>query len=220
MNKKAKKRLIVVTLLIVVIAVVILAVVGGSGAAETLSVSEAASGDYADSRVQVSGTVVDNSYVNSNDGISFDVFDPDNQDAIIHVIYEGAVPATFGNGVTAISTGTMQADGSLLASELLTKCPSKYESAEGSLTVSNLLESASSLEGQEVKLAGYVKEGTLVAAGEGDRFTLYSQDQEIAVVYDGALPEDVTDDSSVILTGSLASNGKFIATAVAQENVQ
>ena len=39
----------------------------------------------------------------------------------------GALPATFGAGVVAICTGTV--DGKTLeASEMVTKCPSKYES--------------------------------------------------------------------------------------------
>ncbi|NTU90024.1 MAG: cytochrome c maturation protein CcmE [Actinobacteria bacterium] len=220
MNKKAKNRLVIVTLLIVIIAVVVLAVVGSGGAAKTLTVSDALGGEYVGERVQVSGTVAEDSYVSSGNGITFDVFDPEGDaKAILHVIYEGAVPATFGDGVTAICTGTVQEDGTLLASEMITKCPSKYESAEGALTVSNLYEYGDSMIAVETKLAGYIKAGTLVAAGEGDRFVLYSQEDEISVTFDGALPTGLGDESSVVLTGALSEDGKFVATAVALEEL-
>ena len=220
MNKKAKKRLVIVTLLIVMIAVVVLAVVGSGGAAKTMNVSDAIGGKYIGDRVQVSGTVAAGSYVSSGSGISFNVFDPEGDTkAMLHVVYEGAVPATFGDGVTAISTGTIQKDGTLLASEMITKCPSKYESAEGALTVSNLYEFGDKMIGVETKLAGYIKAGTLVAAGEEERFVLYSQEDEISVTFDGALPTGIGDGSSVVLTGALSKDGKFIATAVALEEL-
>ena len=73
--------------------------------------------------------------------------------------YDGALPATFGNAaVTAICTGTVTGD-TLVCTEMLTKCPSKYESAEGALTVETLLANSSAYIGTEVSLAGYVTEG-------------------------------------------------------------
>lgn len=219
MDKRTKRRLIIVTLLIVAIAVVVLAVVGSGSASASVSVSQAASGDYDGKRVQVSGTVVNDSYENTGDGLSFDIYDPENEGAIIHVDYTGAVPASFGNGVTAICTGTMEGGTRVVAGELLTKCPSKYESAEGALTVTMILDNADIYDGQDVKLAGYIKEDTLVPVGTDDgRFVLYSQDDEIVVEYDGAIPDGVGEGSSVVLTGRL-NDGRFVATDLAEQQL-
>lgn len=222
MNKRAKKRLFIVTLVIVIVMAIILASIGAGGASETLTVAEAAGGSYSGEKVQVSGAVVEDSYTSSDGTMTFDIYDAEADDSSVtlRVVYSGSVPATFGNGVTAICTGTIGDDGTLEATTLVTKCPSKYESAEGSLTVSNLLEQADTMVGQETKLAGYVKEGTLVAAGEGDRFVLTSQDAEIAVLYDDALPSGMEEGSSVVLTGALNEDGEFEATEVALEQVE
>ena len=62
MNAKTKRRMVVVTGIIVIVLVVILAVVGGTSSAKTVSVAEAATGSYADQKIQVSGNVVENSF--------------------------------------------------------------------------------------------------------------------------------------------------------------
>ena len=54
----------------------------------------------------------------------------------LEVRYDGGVSATFGNDVTAICTGKIADDGVLHATELVTKCPSKYENASSALSVS------------------------------------------------------------------------------------
>jgi len=219
MNGKMKKRLIIVTLLIVAIAVVVLAIVGSGSSAKALSVSDALAGQYTGKRIQVTGLVVDDSYSTTTDGLVFDVADEDDPSQTMHVVYSGAVPSTFGNGVVAISTGTLGEDGTLEAGELLTKCPSKYQSAEGALTVANLLDYGDTIVGQETRVAGYIKEGTLVPAGQDERFTLYSEDAEIGVVFDDALPDSVKEGSSVVVTGALQSDGRFHATEVAEQAI-
>lgn len=47
----------------------------------------------------------------------------------LDVVYAGAPPDMLKDEAQAILTGTLQADGSFLAEELLLKCPSKYEEA-------------------------------------------------------------------------------------------
>ena len=115
--------------------VVILAVVGGTSSAKTVSVAEAATGSYADQKIQVSGNVVENSFATEGNVLTFDIYDP-NGDITqqLRVRFEGGVSATFGNDVTAICTGKVGEDGVLNASELVTKCPSKYENATNALT--------------------------------------------------------------------------------------
>lgn len=221
MNKQVKKRLIIVTLLIIIVAAVVLTYVGSGGSAKAISVAEASSGAYVDQRIQVSGTVVDDSFVNKDSKLSFSIYDPSaDPKQTLSVVFEGPVSATFGNGIVAICTGKLDDQGILHASEMVTKCPSKYESAEGSVTAEYLLENDERLIGQELKLAGYIKTGTLVAAGQDERFVIYSQGGEISVAFDGAMPDEVKDEASVIVTGIWTDKGIFEATDIALKEVQ
>lgn len=220
MNTKTKRRLVVVTGVIIVVLAIVLAVVGSGSAAKTISVEEAASGTYADQRVQVSGNVVDNSFATEGNVLTFEIYDPEGDpSATLRVSYEGAASSTFGNGVTAICTGKLASDGTLVASELVTKCPSKYESASDALSVSRLLEYGDSMTGTVVKITGTVKPGTLAAAGASDvRFVVCdAEGAELPVAFDGALADAITDETSVVITGTLSESGSFAATDVAQE---
>lgn len=131
--------------------------------------------------------------------------------------YAGGVSATFGNDVTAICTGKIGEDGVLNASELVTKCPSKYENSSDALSVLQLLGYGDEIVGKPVKVVGDVQGGTLKAAGEGDRFVMVDPEtgSELPVLFEGALSEEIQDDSSVVVTGSLNNDGKFEATEVA-----
>ncbi|WP_029894197.1 cytochrome c maturation protein CcmE [Desulfohalovibrio reitneri] len=59
-------------------------------------------------------------------GCVFTLADKDNRQQTIRVDYTGAVPDTFEPGVEVIVEGGMR-DGIFRASNLMTKCPSKYE---------------------------------------------------------------------------------------------
>jgi cytochrome c-type biogenesis protein CcmE len=220
MNKKTRKRLIIVTLIIVIVAAVSFAYAGASGASKSVSIAEAASGNYADQRVVVEGTVVDDSFTTTGSILSFSIYDPEGAaSTALNVVYDGAAATTFGNGIVAICTGKLDAAGVLHATELVTKCPSKYESAEGAVTADYLEKQADLLVGQELKLAGYVKPGTLAVAGSDQRFVLYSQGAEVSISFDGALPDEVTDDTAVVCTGALNEHGVFVATDIALEDI-
>lgn len=221
MNTKTKRRMIVVTGVIIMVLIVVLAVVGGSSSAKPATISDLATGEYVDQKIQVSGNVVENSYTTENDVLTFDIYDP-NGDASqqLRVRFEGGVSATFGNNVTAICTGKMGQDGVLNCSELVTKCPSKYENATDALSVGQLLGYGDGIVGNTVKVSGVVKDGTLKAAGEGDRLVIVDAGNaadQLAVLFDGALSEDIADGSSLVLTGSMNEQGKFAATDVALE---
>ncbi len=221
MNTKTKRRMIVVTGVIIMVLIVVLAVVGGSSSAKPATISDLATGEYVDQKIQVSGNVVENSYTTEDDVLTFDIYDP-NGDASqqLRVRFEGGVSATFGNNVTAICTGKMGQDGVLNCSELVTKCPSKYENATDALSVGQLLGYGDGIVGNTVKVSGVVKDGTLKAAGEGDRLVIVDAGNaadQLAVLFDGALSEDIADGSSLVLTGSMDEQGKFAATDVALE---
>lgn len=214
MNKAAKKRLVLSGIVVLAVALALLAVIGSGSAAAALTVDQALSGDYDGKKVQVSGTVVQDSYAAEGSTAVFSIAgeDSDASSGVLRVRYSGAMPASFGTGVTAICTGTLSEDG-LACSELVTKCPSKYESAEGAVTVSTLVANAGAYEGVEVKLAGYVTAGTIADIGSDVRFSVNSQGSSIGVSFDGALPDGMQDGSAVVVTGSLAAGGQVFDAA-------
>ena len=220
MNAKMKKRMIAVSGVIVIVLILVLAFVGGNTAATTMSIAEAAENPQAGQKVQVSGNVVQDSFSTSNDVLTFKIYDPEGDPATqLEVRYDGAASSTFGNDVTAICTGKINDAGVLECSELVTKCPSKYENADSALTVEQLLGYGESVYGNVVKVAGSVGAGSLKAAGQGDRFILVDAEtgEAMPVVFEGALAEEGSDGSAVVLTGSLGADGKFAATDVALE---
>lgn len=220
MNAKMKKRMIAVSGVIVIVLILVLAFVGGNTAATTMSIAEAAENPQAGQKVQVSGNVVQGSFSTSNDVLTFKIYDPEGDPATqLEVRYDGAASSTFGNDVTAICTGKINDEGVLECSELVTKCPSKYENADSALTVEQLLGYGESVYGNVVKVAGSVGAGSLKAAGQGDRFILVDAEtgDSMPVIFEGALSDEVSDGSAVVLTGSLGADGKFAATDVALE---
>ena len=219
MNAKTKRRLGVVTGLIVIVLIVVLAVVGGNSAAKTVSVAEARelSGD---NKIQVTGNVAENSFSIDNDVLTFQIYDAEaDPDAtkLLDVRYDGGVSATFGNDVTAICTGKKNADGVLNCSELVTKCPSKYSNAEGSLSVSDLLAYGDKVLNKPVLVNGAISEAGVAGVDADTRFVLVDPDtkQELPVKYVGALPDGMIAGARVVLTGSIGSTGFFNATNAA-----
>ena len=220
MNTKTKRRLIVVSGIIIIVLIVVLALVGGNSAATNLSIAQALSGDYTNKKIQVSGNVVPNSYEMHDNALVFSIYDPNGDPTQqLQVVFEGGVSATFGNDVTAICTGKIDENGVLCASELVTKCPSKYENSSNALSVSSLLGYGEEVYGKPVKIVGTVKPASLRPAGQGDRFILVDQSgsAELAIEYLGALSDEVGEGSTLVVTGALNSQGKFVATDVALE---
>jgi cytochrome c-type biogenesis protein CcmE len=218
MSIKMKRRLVVITGVIVVVLVAVLAVVSATTTSKTVTVAEAAQPELKGSRVQVTGNVVDNSYSIQGNVLTFAIYDPDGDVATqLKVRYDGGVAATFGNQVTAICTGTLDDTGVLDCIELVTKCPSKYESATDALTVSQLLDYGSSITGKPLKVTGSVKPGSLKPAGQTDRLVLVdtAAGSELKVGFDGALPDAIVDDSILVVTGALDASGRLKATDVA-----
>ena len=212
MNKKAKRRLVVVGGIVVIAMLVIVAVAGSGGAASSLSIADVLGGSYEGKKVQVSGSVVADSLASEGATAIFKI-EPEGDDAgadQLEVQYNGALPATFGTGVVAICTGTVEGK-TLLATEMVTKCPSKYESAEGSLTVKGLIDQADTMMFEDTKVCGYIQ-GEVNDASADYRFVIESQGATLKVVYDGGLDEQVSDGVAVVLSGHLDSDGIFVAT--------
>ena len=219
MNSKTKRRMGVATGVIIIVVVLVLAIVGGNSAAKTVSVAQAAelSGD---AKIQVTGNVVENSFEIEGDVLTFDIYDPEadpSAETTLSVRYDGGVSATFGNDVTAICTGKKNAEGVLNCSELVTKCPSKYENASGALTVADLLGYGDKVLNKPVVVAGSIAKGTLSSVNATYRFTLEDEggSSSVNVRYDGAMPDQMIEGSNVVLTGSIDPDGSFTATNAA-----
>ena len=226
MNARMKKRLIAVTGVIAIVAVVLLAVIGGNTAAKTVKVAEARE-ITDDAKIEVSGNVVENSFEIEGSVLTFEIYDAEVDPAAaatLPVRYDGGVSATFGNDVTAICTGRMGKEGVLECSELVTKCPSKYESGEGALSISDLLDYGEKVINKPVKVTGTIAPGTLSGVDADARFVIAdptaaggSEPEPLRVSFAGALSDEVAEGRTVVLTGSLSEDGTFAATNVALE---
>lgn len=221
-------RLIGVTgvILIAIIAVVVIS--GNTGAAYSSTVADVTKDpELVGQRVKVSGSVVPASWDKQSNPMKFvikDEKDTAGTGATVKVVYTGGVPSTFGDGVVAIVTGELAADGTINATEMITKCPSKYESAEGALPVGDLVKSGASMYGTTVKATGFVKKGSLGAANDDPRFVVAESadgaGESIPVSFSGVLPSGMQEGSQVVMTGALESDGVFVATDVAMEQSQ
>lgn len=218
MNTQLKRRLFVVTGIIVVVLAVVLAIVASTAGYQTIQLAQALEPSQRDSRVQVSGMVVTDSYSIDDTTLTFAIYDPEGDPkAQLIVVYDGGVSATFGNKVTAICTGRINAEGILECSELVTKCPSKYESATDALSVSQLMSYGSSVEGKPLKIFGLVKSGSLGTVNDAERLVLVDEasSEELSIVFLGALPDTIVEGTNVVITGSINSGGQFEATDIA-----
>ena len=214
-----KQRFIVVGGIVLIVVLGMLAFFGANTAKE-MTVAEAAQHANAGDRVKVAGTVVNDSFSIQGDILTFTMADKEDPRYDLRVSYDKGVAATFGNGIEAICTGSIDEDGVLKCSELITKCPSKYESRTDALPVSRLFDYGDSIVNKVVKVQGVLKAGTLKDATADVRFAVSDAEDaklDLPVTYTGALSEDVVDGASLVLTGTLNADGKFTATEVALE---
>lgn len=222
MNTKTKRRMMAATGIIVIVLIVVLAVVGGNSAARTVSVAQALAPDNVGKKIQVTGNVVQNSFTVEGNSLVFSIYDPEVDPAAskqLRVSYDGGVSATFGNDVVAICTGKLDANALLVCSELVTKCPSKYENATDALSIEKLLGYGDEVAGKPVKVYGTIKAGTLGGVDKDVRFVLVDGEtgHELPIHYDGALPDAMGEGVAIVLTGSIGADGAFTATNVALE---
>lgn len=220
MNKRAKQRLIGVTAIIVIIVAAILVGTGrgaGAGALKSSVADVAADDTLIGQQVQVSGPVVAGSWVPGADPFEFEIRDQgETSGPTLKVVWNKAVPSAFGDGTVAIVTGVVQDDGSIVADKLITQCPSKYESATGALSVADAIAKKEEIHGNPVKVTGYVVEGTIVAAGEGERFSVADTaegGETLGIAFTGSLPAGMEDGSKVVIQGRF-TDGVFTADEV------
>lgn len=219
MNKRAKQRLIGVTIIIfVAIGVLLLFMNESGGVATPVSIDEVLSDQtLVGKQIEVSGKVVAGSWVSGAKPFVFEIED-DESEGRVRVVWNEVVPGSFGDGTSATVTGTVSEDGSIEAKYLVTKCPSKYESATGALTVNDLVSRSADLSGVTVKVTGYVVADSIGEAGAPVRFQISDSlegSNPLDVAFGGGLPDEFTDGTKVVLTGSPEDDGTFACSEVA-----
>ena len=100
----------------------------GSGTSYFLDADEArAKATALDGKtVRVRGTVIVGSYQHPQ-GTTDHTFDIEEKGEVIHVRFQGPLPDVFKEGLPVVAEGVLNAAGQLKATEVVAKCPSKYE---------------------------------------------------------------------------------------------
>lgn len=218
-NKRAKQRLMGVTILIFVAIGALIGLTRLSNATATpVSIKELLSDEaLVGKQIEVTGKVVAGSWASGARPFVFEIEDEE-VDGRIKIIWNNAVPGSFGDGTSATVTGTYAADGSIDAKYLVTKCPSKYESATGALTVNDVIDRASELTGSTVKVAGLVVAGSIAGPESPVRFQITDKAQggtPLDVAFGGGLSDEFVDGAKIVITGSLEADGVFECAEVA-----
>ena len=219
MNTQLKKRLLIGSIVIVAALVAAVAIAGSLGGVQSISVADACTTSYVNTRVQVSGTVVDNSYSTEGGTAVFRIYDESASGQELTVSYDGSLSSTFGNGVTAICTGTITQAGQLKAQELVTKCPSKYEETTQALSVQSFLSYGDEVLDKTVKVSGVIGAGSLGQSSDAATFELADSQlgTEAGVLHAkllSSMPDDIHEGASVVITGALNEQGTFVVTAI------
>lgn len=126
MNRKSRTRLLIATAVIVVVFVAAVVYLVQRQGAYYRQVSELSTGQYDGKNVKVGGRVLDGTIERDDSGLHFAIQDLTGKTDTVEVTYAGQMPGTFEAGVDVVIIGEYQS-GSILADELQTKCPSKYE---------------------------------------------------------------------------------------------
>jgi cytochrome c-type biogenesis protein CcmE len=224
-NKRARTRLIGVTVIVLAIIAVIVLGTGKSDASYSKSVDQVLQDKtLVGKRVRVSGSVVPGSWNKSSNPMLFSIkAEKGSEGGVIKVSYKGSAPNTFGDGVVAIVTGTLQPGGTIESSDMITKCPSKYESATGAMTVANLV-ADKDMGITFTKVTGYVVPNSLVAPGSGERFKISDKADgsgpTVSVTYAGAVPSGMTAGKKIVVSGKPQKDGTFAASEVAVDASQ
>ena len=217
MNKRARNRLIGVTAIILILAAVVLVTVLPSGAASSSAVKDIATNSaLVGTRVKVTGVVVSGSWDKKTNPMVFKIrAEGSTSGPEVQVIYDGSAPNTFGNDTAAILTGTVDKLGVVKANDMLTRCPSKYQTKSDAATVAAVLASPPD---SPIRVTGFLKAGTLKDASAADRFTLAAAADgtgaSVPVAFAGSMPAGTKDGVEVVVFGKLET-GVFVATEVA-----
>ncbi len=224
MNKRARNRLVGVTVIILALVFVILYTTMGKQGAYAKSVDDVLKDQsLVGKRVRVTGVVVAGSWNKSSNPMLFKIQGENSSSGnTLSVSYNGSAPNTFGDGVVAIVTGVLAKNGTIDSTDMITKCPSKYQSAKDSMTVSELL-ADKNVGITFTKVSGYVVPNSLVAPGGAERFKLADNANgsgaTVSVAYSGAVPTGMTT-KKIVVSGKPQTDGTFQATDVAVDSAE
>ena len=128
MNKKSRTRLLVATGVIVVVFVIGVVILVERQGAYYRQVSQLTTGQYNGKNVQVGGKVLNGTIKRDDSGVHFTIQDLTGKTSTVNVVYSGQMPNTFSSGVDVVVEGKyVSGDQTITASQLQTKCPSKYK---------------------------------------------------------------------------------------------
>ncbi len=222
MNKRARNRLIGVTAIIIIAVAAIIygtQLSGGGGAYTRVPSQVVSDKKLIGQRVQVTGPVVAGSWDKRSNPMVFSISDSTTSTAAtLKVVYYGGVPSTFFDGTPALVTGTVEKDGSLKAQTLVTKCPTKYESATRIPGVASILAESPTAKPHPSEVAALVRAGSIKPQGSFTTFELVDSATASAVLVvktDQALPAGFKDGAKVVVRGVRQPDGTYTATSVA-----
>jgi cytochrome c-type biogenesis protein CcmE len=216
MNKRARNRLIGVTAIILIVAAVLLVTLLPSGGSYEQKVADIAKdAKLVGTRVKVTGAVVSGSWDKKTNPMVFKIREQGSTTGPeVKVVYNGSAPNTFGSDTIAILTGTVTKQGEIDANEMLTKCPSKYETKSDAATVEQLLAAPGDT---PIRVTGFLVPGSLKDASSAERFVLAGaadgSGKSVPVTFSGTMPDGTKDGTELVVFGKLES-GTFVATDV------
>ncbi len=125
------KLIVAASVLALVVGFLVFNAMGSSMAYyQTVGELRSAGRDVTGEQIRVGGDVVPGSVAHEelSDELRFTITDGANT---LPVVYEGIVPDIFSEEVEVVAEGTIGPDGVMVANHLLTKCPSRFETADG-----------------------------------------------------------------------------------------
>jgi cytochrome c-type biogenesis protein CcmE len=132
MSNSAKRAKIFVVFIALIAAIGYLIISGLEGTfvySRTISEVRRLGKEVADQGLRIEGTVVQGSLQKSETTLHCTFALADSLGEFIEIRYDGILPDTFKEGMPAVAEGKYHADDYFVATNVLTKCPSKYEAA-------------------------------------------------------------------------------------------
>jgi cytochrome c-type biogenesis protein CcmE len=121
-----RKSLTIIGVLVIVVSVAVILFSAQQFINPYHSVSEVVSdkNTFMNKHIQMIGDVVNGSIQTSSQDIIFKITDEISE---LNVVYSGATPQNFVEGVEVVISGRLMSDDNFQANQILTKCPSKYQ---------------------------------------------------------------------------------------------
>jgi len=221
MNSRTRNRLIGISAVLAIVMVAVL-VIMFQGASLSLDVDRLYNEDrYIGETIQVSGTVVAGSWDRESNPMRFRIFNEDSDtNAEIEIVFSGLPPANFGDGTQAIIRGLVEDTNLVTSTDMVTVCPSRYETDDNTLPVYALFDEDSDMNmvNVPVRISARVVPGSITPPGTDIRFHVMDIEYPeitMPVMYTGGLADTIVDETPVVITGTIDADGVFTAEIVA-----